>query len=97
MDNGFKEFQPGKYVKRKVSLKEITSAYKIRTKGIYKGYRFAILSEEDDKYLLYGGYHHDIMMGLGFEIIERGVYEKWVSKDELEKVWEEKTPMLGFY
>ena len=79
-----------------LNLTEIEGAYAIRTYGIYKGYTFAVRDEENNKYHLEGGYNNDIMIRLDFEMIERGVYRKYVSKDELEKIWEEKTPLMGF-
>lgn len=85
----------GVYLKT-VSANEITEAYSIYTMGTYKGYTFGIRAEENDKYHLEGGYNHDIMVCLDFEMIERGVYRKWVKKNELEEIWEEKTPLLGF-
>lgn len=86
---GFTIVRPGTYVKV-LNVNEVKEIYSIRTYGIYKGHSVAIRAEDNNKYHIESGGSENIFVVLGFQIVERGVYRKWINKNELEKEWEEK-------
>ncbi|WP_434779445.1 hypothetical protein [Neisseria sp. Ec49-e6-T10] len=84
-----------------IYLKEVTSSevgevYDISPYAIYKGHRFGINSENETDYYLGTG-DTALAKALGFEMIDREVYRKWVPKKDMEKVYEVKTPMPNFF
>ncbi len=94
LKRGFgKSIHPGSYIKT-VSRDEVDDAYSIFTFGIYKGHQFGIRAEEDGKVCIEGSGNENLMVSLDMDLVDRGVYRKWVKKDELEQMWEEKTPIL---
>lgn len=94
LNRGFKETFPKVYVKI-VSLKEITSAYSVSTFCKYKGYRFQIVREKDEKILIHTG-DYNLYQQLDLDFVEKGAYDKWVDRDEIEELWEEKEGIYGF-
>lgn len=81
----------GLYVKT-VLRDELDEAYSIDTIATYKGREYLVLLEESGKYCIQGGRQEDLMISLGFNYTEdRGVYRKWVDKNDLTSIHERKT------
>lgn len=101
VNNGFiKDEKRGSY-RKKITLEELETAYSVYTWCKYKGYEFQVLaySEKDDTYDIVHvtGLKPDApVKELGFTFAERGVYRKKVKGEELDSVYEVKSPILGF-
>ena len=101
VNNGFiKDEKRGSY-RKKITLEELETAYVVLTWCKYKGYEFQVLaySEKDDTYDIVHvtGLKPDApVKELGFTFAERGVYRKKVKGEELDSVYEVKSPILGF-
>ncbi len=91
---GFIKDKFGDFVK-KVTIDELEQAYSVTTRGVYKGISYALILEEDSKVLIVED-DESRAKQFGFKFVERGVYEKWVDKNELERIWEEKEGIWGF-
>lgn len=92
---GFSEsmHRQGTYLKT-VLRKELTEVYSIHTMALYEGNEYLVYSEDHDRLCLEGGESEAQMISLGFEYTEdRGVFRKWVTKDKVDRIWEEKTPL----
>ena len=76
---------------KKLSRDEVEELYDVRTHGIYKGHTVAVRDKDNNRYCIETSGSDNNFWGRGFEVVDRGVYRKWVRKSELEKVWEEKT------
>lgn len=90
---GFVLYEEGIYVKT-VKLSEITAIYSIGTYANYKGHKCQVLRSDNDKVQLIslvGDYK--ISKSLGFEMVDRGVYEKWLEISEVDSIYEEKTEL----
>ncbi|WP_434779074.1 hypothetical protein [Neisseria sp. Ec49-e6-T10] len=88
--------EPDIYIKDIIPL-EVSEVYGINTFGIYKGCEVGVrMEDKTGKNLLLGV--GDAMMAskLGFEFDERGVYMKWVPKEEVE-LFEKKEPMPNYF
>lgn len=88
LKNGFRKYikQNGDviYVKR-VKESKLTEYYTIRTKAIYMGYELEVVDEKDDTVSIVAmGGDYRVWLGLGMVCIDRGVYQKWVNRDEVE-------------
>lgn len=88
---GFQQYSPGVYAKR-VNRQELEAVYSVETYGLYRGHRFQIPRERDGKLLLVESLNTKLAADLGFTMVEPGVWEKWVSTAELDRIWEEKSP-----
>ncbi len=99
VNNGFIEEEKGVYIK-KITLEELETAYSVYTWCKYKGYEFQVLaySEKDDTYDIecLTGLKPAPVKELGFTFVERGMYRKKVKGEELDSVYEVKSPILGF-
>ncbi len=96
--NGFVQEPNGKY-RKKVTLEQLERAFSIYTWCKYKGYDFQIILHlENDIYEIecITAINPIPVEQLGFTFAERGVYRKRVKKDELDSIYEVKTPILGF-
>ena len=92
--NGFILYKGLIYVKT-VKLSELAGIYSIKTYANYKGYKCQVLKEQNGKLLLnaiIGDYK--TCEDLGFQMIDRGVYNKWVDLKELNDIHEEKYKIL---
>jgi hypothetical protein len=90
LDNGFIK-QDGVY-KKTLSHHEITSVYQIKTRIVYQGEQFEL--GQVLKYqvqLIKKDCNSELAKQLQLEKIDYREYEKWVAKDQLEDVWEEKS------
>ena len=75
-----------------LSKEQVSNAFSVRTYGIYKGYQFDIcqLNENDSIGVVTDDKRAYERLNLDFR--DRGVYQKEVKINELEKLWEEFTP-----
>lgn len=91
LKNGFEECEPfyyGKWKEKVVCIKyversQVEDYYKIRIYAIYKGYKFELVDEKDDKISIVamtGDYR--IWLSFGMQCIDKGVYQKWIDKNE---------------
>lgn len=73
-----------------IKREEIEVIYYIQTDCIYKGYRFQVIGEDENNILIYTS---DIDVGreLNMEFRERSVYHKWIKKNEVYDIIEDKT------
>lgn len=88
--NGFTLYKGVIYIKV-VQRSELEEVYKIRNYATYQGYKFGVEKEDGDKLLLHTG-DYTIYQKLNLEMVDRGVYNKWVSKNDVTSLYEEKTP-----
>lgn len=91
---GFTKDLLGNFIK-KVALEELEQAYKLCLRVMYRGTSYRAIFDEGDKVLITTD-DEELAIKLGFKYVERGVYEKWVDKNELEKIWIEKQGIWGF-
>ena len=101
VNNGFIKDEKRDIYRKKITLEELETAYGVYTWCKYKGYEFQVLaySEKDDTYDIVHvtGLKPDApVKELGFTFAERGVYRKKVKGEELDSVYEVKSPILGF-
>lgn len=89
---GFFERSPGLYILN-VKKEDLESYYDIDTMARYKGYDFGVSAIEDDKILIWTNCDWHLAQKLGLEPQDKGIYGKWVKEEDLEKVWEEKSPL----
>ena len=92
LENGFEVCEPFKFKNCKeeivclkfVSRSEVEDYYKLRTKAIYAGFVFDVIEEKDDKISIIAmtGDYRD-WLSLGMKCIDKGVYQKWVNRDEV--------------
>lgn len=70
-----------KYVERS----EVEDYYRLRTKALYSGFEFWVDEEKDDKISIVAmlGNYRD-WLNLGMRCVDKGVYQKWIDKDEAE-------------
>lgn len=92
---GFQLHNEGVYVKF-VSKDEVENVYYINIFAKYKGHTFPIWEMNEDQLLLGEG-DYFIAKEVGFPPSElpweRGLYKKWLSKEEVEAIWEEQSPL----
>ncbi|WP_434778572.1 hypothetical protein [Neisseria sp. Ec49-e6-T10] len=96
------ELPPREIGKPNVYLKDITPSevdevYDVSTFGYYEGYLVVINSERENTYCLGVPENQALARKLGFEEIERGVLRKWVPKEKVERIFEEKRPLPHFF
>jgi hypothetical protein len=91
--NGFSLYKGIVYVKtvQRSDLKEI---YRITTLAEFKGIKFQVINEDGDNILLsaiVGDYR--VFENLGMVMVDRGVYQKWVNKNDVTLLHEVKSPI----
>lgn len=96
---GFEEYQTGKY--RKVLRKsELETVYKVTTYARYRGHRFVLMAAHSDEVTLTQVGWQDppilVVVHLGFNEVERAVFEKTVPIAALDKIWVDIQPVDGF-
>ncbi|MEU7740806.1 hypothetical protein [Nonomuraea sp. NPDC049158] len=80
---GFEEVAPGIWV-RAVPAAECERVDLVTTTCAWKGASFLVIAEKDGEVLLeYAGASAPVAMELGLERVERGVYRRWVARDEV--------------
>ena len=68
--------------------------YSITTYAEYKNVKLQVLKEDGDKILLSGMVgDYRIFESLGMDMVDRGVYHKWVNKNDVTLLYEEKKPI----
>lgn len=68
-----------------VERKDLEDFFRVHTKAIYLGYEFEVTEENDEMISIVtmkGDYR--IWEGLGMSCIDKGVYQKWINKNEAE-------------
>jgi hypothetical protein len=91
--NGFYLNKGMNYVKS-VQRSELKEVYRISTIAEFKGVKFQVIKEDGDNLLLStmnGDYR--VFEKLGMDMVDRGVYQKWVSKNDITLLQEIKTPV----
>lgn len=94
LDHGFRATVSGNGYVKSVPKTELDELFMISIFGIYKEHKVIIIADEGENYLIEGfeyGQNESVMTNLGFNAVERGIYQKKISKNELTKMWEEKT------
>lgn len=89
--NGFTpiKFVENTYVKY-VLRSEIDRLFKRYTKAEYRGYIFEVDGEDDGQLSLYSLIDdYRINETLGFQCVDRGVYQKWVKRQDVKITIEE--------
>ena len=92
VSDGFSLYKGVVYIKR-VHRSELEEIYRISTYAEYKGIKFQVIKEDGDKILLsnlIGDYR--VFESLGMKMVDKGVYEKWVDKSDVTRIYEEKKP-----
>jgi hypothetical protein len=80
---GFAEAAPGRWV-RPVPAAECEQVSYVSTVCEWSGAPFVVLADRDGEVLLeYVGGQVPVAVRLGLERIERGVYRRWVPRDEV--------------
>lgn len=95
LQNGFLAITQHDFEKE-VTVSELDSAYTVFTYAYFGGFKFNLEEIENEKGLLVHTGSHPHLHQLGFEMVEPHVFEKWVPLEELENIFEEKTPIWGF-
>jgi 20S proteasome alpha/beta subunit len=93
IENGFEPCEPFLYKNYReeiVCLKlvnrlEIDDYFRLRTKALYSGYEFEVTEEKENMISIVAmtGDYRD-WLNLGMVCIDKGVYQKWIQKDEAE-------------
>ncbi len=94
LNHGFRASVSGNGYVKSVPKTELDELFMISIFGIYKEHKVIVIADEGENYLIEGfeyGQNESIMTNLGFNAVERGIYQKKISKNELTKIWEEKT------
>lgn len=75
-----------------VDKKDLQEFYRLRTKAIYAGYKFEVVEEKDDLVSIVtmtGDYR--VWEKMGMQCIDKGVYQKWINKNEADIKIEKQT------
>jgi hypothetical protein len=78
-----------------VKKEEIESGYLVSTYALYKNYKLQVDKFENGKYHLSTG-DYSAYKKLKLHLVDRGWYDIWVDRNEIEKIWEERRPALDF-
>lgn len=92
MKNGFVKYSDGIFF-LVVNKDDLDSYYDIDPMARYKGFDFGIWETDGDKILVWRDCDWRLAQKLGLEPQDKGIYGKWVKEEDLEKVWEEKSPL----
>lgn len=87
MLKGFTIDAKGRYSKV-VEDSEVESAYGIEVHCKYKGYKFYVVEDKEDKVVIGNSTNESLVKLLQLDYIERGFYTKLVDKDEITDVVE---------
>lgn len=88
-DRGYKHFV--KIVKES----ELQDFFLMNSKAIYKGTKVGVFEEKGDQVLIGTSGDKAFAEQNGFTEVDRYEYEKWVKRNDLEKMWEEKKSYLN--
>ena len=75
----------------RVPANELEELYEVHTFGMFQGHQVPL------QFLKQGVYHsrtgnRDLALGLEYRGLDPGNYERLFQPDELERIWEEKSP-----
>lgn len=86
LSNGFKQYDG--YNKSIACIKyvnkfEIEDYYKVSTIAVYKGFSFEVVDTKEDliSIVAIGGDYRN-WLNLGMKCIDKGMYQKWIKKNE---------------
>ena len=87
LNNGFHKEVIGKeeiFIKY-VHRDGVEEIYKRRVHATYAGFEFLVVREKDDQICIMslGGNYKD-WLNLGMECVDKGIYEKWIPKQDAE-------------
>ncbi|TMR35125.1 hypothetical protein ETD85_14920 [Nonomuraea zeae] len=86
--DGFEEVEPGCHV-RPVPAAECTALHFVTTECSWRGERFQVHGERDGRLLIeYLGGSAPAAVELGLDRVERGVYRRWVPREEVTEIRE---------
>jgi hypothetical protein len=86
---GFDEVGPGRFV-RVVADHDVESLRYVRTRCTWRGEPFVVIGEHGGWVRLeYSGGRAPVAAALGLDRIDAGVYQTWVSQEEIEQLHEE--------
>lgn len=92
VSRGFSLYKGIVYVKR-LQRSDLEEVYRITTFAEYKGTKLQAIKEDGNKILLSGVVgDYRVFESLGMDIVEKGVYQKWVNKSDVAAIYEEKKP-----
>lgn len=87
--DGFRQAAPGRFV-RVVPLAEVDALRYVTTHCTWRGEPFVVLGEHEGWLRVeYGGGKAPAAERLGLELFDRGVYQAWASRHEVEDMREE--------
>jgi hypothetical protein len=87
--DGFAEVRPDRYV-RIVADREVEGLRYVRTHCTWRGEPFMVIGEHGGWVRLeYAGGRAPVAEALGLDRVDAGVYQTWVSRDEIERLHEE--------
>jgi hypothetical protein len=87
--DGFTEVRPGRYV-RIVPDHEVESLRYVRTHCTWRGEPFVVIGEHGDWLRLeYAGGRAPVASALGLDSVDVGVYQTWISREEIDQLHEE--------
>ena len=78
-------FDPNIIYIKYVQKDEIEEIYDKKTYAVYEGYKFIVVDETEKQILILtmnGDYQEWIRLGM--ECIDKGMYQKWINKNEAE-------------
>ncbi len=88
---GFFLYKGTVYIKD-VQRSDLEEVYSITTFAEYKKVKLQVLKEEGERILLSGMVgDYRIFENLGMDLVDRGIYHKWVNKNDVTSLYEEKT------
>lgn len=86
---GFDEVRPGRHV-RVVADHDVESLRYVRTRCTWRGEPFVVIGEHGDWVRLeYSGGRAPVATALGLDRVDTGVYQTWISREEIEQLHEE--------
>jgi hypothetical protein len=87
--DGFRQIGPGRFV-QVVPLSEVEDVRYVSTHCTWRGEPFVVLGEHQGWLRVeYTGGKAPVAESLGLELFDRGVYQAWASKHEVEDVRED--------
>ncbi|TDD84761.1 hypothetical protein E1293_12335 [Actinomadura darangshiensis] len=87
--DGFRQIAPERYV-QVVPLADVDHLHYVTTHCTWRGEPFVVLGEHEGWLRVeYSGGKAPVAEGLGLELFDRGVYQAWASRHEVEDVHEE--------
>lgn len=88
--NGFSLYKGIVYIKN-LQRSDLEEVYSITTFAEYRNVKFQVLKEDGDRILLSGMVgDYRVFEDLGMDMVDKGVYHKWVNKNDVTSIYEEK-------